>query len=67
MIVVCTLNVGCISLTVWARLTDDRVARDDRGMHIECGVYLTKTLTIQEVRFDDPISSEKISALITLM
>ena len=23
---------------VWARLTDDRVARDDRGRHIECGV-----------------------------
>ena len=37
---------------VWARLTDDRVARDDRGRHIECGVYLTNHS--REVRFEGP-------------
>ena len=37
---------------VWARLTDDRVARDDRGRHIECGVYLTNHS--REVRFECP-------------
>ena len=43
---------------VWARLTDDRVARDDRCRYIECGVYLTNHS--REVRFECPISSEKV-------
>ena len=42
---------------VWARLTDDRVARDNRGRHIEFGVYLTNHS--REVRFEG-LSSEKI-------
>ena len=42
---------------VWARLTDDRVARDDRGRHIECGVYLTNHS--REVRLK-ALSSEKM-------
>ena len=37
------INTTSKNNQVWARLTDDRVARDDRGRHIECGVYLTNT------------------------
>ena len=53
---------------VWARLTDDRVARDDRCRHIEFGVYLTNHSRDRKCDLK-ALSSEKIMiiALITLM
>ena len=46
------INTTSKNYQVWAQLTDDRVARDDRGRHIECGVYLTNHS--REVRFEGP-------------
>ena len=51
------INTTSKNNQVWARLTDERVARDDRGRHIECGVYLTNHS--REVRFEGP-KPEKI-------
>ena len=44
------INTTSKNNQVWAQLTDDRVARDDRGRHIECGVYLSNHS--REVRFE---------------